>query len=195
MTIAINGWTLLQDENKLRRNGEDIPLQPLCIKALMLFAENAGQVVSRETLIEKVWNGRVVSEDAINNCIKKIRKALKDNPREPELLETIPKKGYRLLPSQNKYAGEKSSVKAVAYAQKKRFIWLASILFITTSLITIASSLNVSMEVIQITSDMSDTEKQAQYNRIVERTKDGGHMIKFDMSTSADDQKAESIMN
>jgi len=182
MAIVINDWILFQDENRLRRGDEDIPLQPLCVRALALFAENSGEVVTREMLIKKVWNGRIVSEDAINNCVKKIRKALNDNPKNPTLLETIPKKGYRLLAKKNQVPESiELSSERTFFFKKRTFKWLASLLVITTSLVTFASTIPVSMEVVTINSDMSDTEKQEQYKRIMERTKNGGHMIKIEI--------------
>ncbi len=179
MAITFNDWTLYEEENKLQHGKQDIPLQPLCVKALSLFAENAGQVVSRETLINKVWNGRIVSEDAINNCVKKIRKALGDNSKNPSILETIPKKGYRLLVN----SAQNQSVKTSIY-KKKPLIWLMSIILLATSLMAISAKYPVSVEVIQISSDMSEAEKQSRYNRIIERTQNGGHLIKFDITTT-----------
>ena len=167
MNITVNDWTLLQEENKLRRGDEVIPLQPLCVKALSLLAQNVGHVVSREALISQVWNNRVVSEDAINNCIRKIRKALNDDPKSPQQLETIPTKGYRLLSKEAaSHENRMETSKKNTSSKKRPFLWLASLLFVGSSLITVASSLPFSMEVIEIRIDMSEAEKQAQYQRI-----------------------------
>ena len=183
MNITLNDWTLIQDENKLQRGNQLIALQPLCVKALALLAENAGQVVSREALISQVWNGRIVSEDAINNCIRKIRKALDDDPKSPQQLETIPKKGYRLLSKPVDLTEEKQSTTTkTSFLRKHPYAWVASLMFLGSSLITLASSLPISMEVIEIRSDMSEAEKQAQYQKIVQRTENGGHMIKFEIA-------------
>lgn len=66
--------------------------------ALLVFlCQNAGQVVTREEIEAKVWQNRVVSYDVVTNAIVKIRKALEDDPKHPRIIETLSKKGYRML--------------------------------------------------------------------------------------------------
>ena len=190
MSITINQWQLISEENRLVRGEEEIVLQPLCIKVLALLARHQGQVLSREILIKQVWSGRVVSEDALNNCIKKIRKALKDDPKAPNVIQTIPKRGYRLIAQTRPTLEPKSEVKpepekelnAGGYSSK--FRWIAAVIFLASSLVTAASQLPFSMEVIKITEDMSEAEKQKQYERIIQQTEQGGHIIKLDIKTT-----------
>ncbi|WP_196140803.1 winged helix-turn-helix domain-containing protein [Aliikangiella sp. G2MR2-5] len=184
MTISINDWTLYQDENRLRRGTETIQLQPLCVKALLLFAENSGHLVSRETLIEKVWNGRVVSEDAINNCIKKIRKALGDNPKTPTQLETIPKKGYRLIENTQSHLANTAEIPPLKKNRSTKIY--ASFLLIACTGVTLTlvlSGFPFSLDVVHISPEMSEQEKQRSYSQILEKTRNGGHLVKLDMTS------------
>ncbi len=64
---------------------------------LVCLAQQAGNVVSREQLEAEVWSGRIVGYDSLSNAIIKLRKAFGDSSRQPEIIETIPKKGYRLI--------------------------------------------------------------------------------------------------
>src|SRR5690606_40402488 len=58
---------------------------------------HAGQTVKKNTLIERVWSGRVVVDDVLSVAISQLRKALKDNARAPTYIKTIPGEGYQFI--------------------------------------------------------------------------------------------------
>ncbi|MCB1034061.1 MAG: winged helix-turn-helix domain-containing protein [Acidobacteria bacterium] len=64
---------------------------------LVLLALSPRLTVPREVLLEKVWNGRLVEEGSVARCIAEIRAVLEDDAREPRFVETIPRRGYRLI--------------------------------------------------------------------------------------------------
>jgi len=64
---------------------------------LVYLIQRAGQVVTRQELEDNLWTGTIVSYEALTVTINKIRRALQDNPHKPEFIETLPKKGYRLI--------------------------------------------------------------------------------------------------
>lgn len=64
---------------------------------LVFLAATAGRVVSKDELIDAVWNGRFISETTLTRAVADLRRALGDNQRSPEYIETIPKRGYRLI--------------------------------------------------------------------------------------------------
>ena len=72
-------------------------VEPLVMDVLFLLAENAGEVVSRDTLIEVVWKGAIVSDDVISRCVYRLRKVLGDTGRQ--IIRTVPKRGYLLTVS------------------------------------------------------------------------------------------------
>ncbi|MCG6936572.1 MAG: winged helix-turn-helix domain-containing tetratricopeptide repeat protein [Gammaproteobacteria bacterium] len=80
-------------------DGKEHKIEPRMMDVLVYLASRAGNVVSREVLEQEVWNGRVVSYDALTGTMRKLRKILQDDARNPRIIETIPKKGYRLLAS------------------------------------------------------------------------------------------------
>lgn len=67
------------------------------MQVLLTLADAGGDVVSRAEIEQAVWPGRVVTDDTVTNAVGKLRKALQDNPRQPKVIETIAKRGYRLL--------------------------------------------------------------------------------------------------
>ena len=64
---------------------------------LLYLAQHPNTVVSREELEREIWADTVVGYDALNNTIAKLRKAFHDDPKNPQVIQTVPKKGYRLI--------------------------------------------------------------------------------------------------
>lgn len=86
------------ETKELRKNDEIIALQPKQSEVLALLLENPDKLVSREEIRDKVWSEQVVEFDqSINFCIKCIRKALKDDPKVPQYIQTVPRRGYRFI--------------------------------------------------------------------------------------------------
>jgi TolB-like protein/DNA-binding winged helix-turn-helix (wHTH) protein/Tfp pilus assembly protein PilF len=85
------------DSGRLLREGKEVRLEPKVMEVLVYLAQHPGQVVSREMLEATVWAGMVVGYEAVSQSINKLRKALQDDPRNPRYIETVSKKGYRLV--------------------------------------------------------------------------------------------------
>jgi TolB-like protein/DNA-binding winged helix-turn-helix (wHTH) protein/Tfp pilus assembly protein PilF len=78
-------------------DGHRVRLEAKVMLVLVYLAEQAGRVVSRAELEENLWPGRIVTEDSATNAIAKLRRVFRDDPRNPRVIETIPKSGYRLI--------------------------------------------------------------------------------------------------
>ena len=74
-------------------------VEPRAMEVLVALACRAGDTVSRDDLIEAVWKHPYVSDEALSRCISMLRHALSDDRSQPRYLETIPKRGYRLIAS------------------------------------------------------------------------------------------------
>jgi len=90
-------WHIDAATNTISGNGKTVKLEPKVMAVLKCLAAHAGEGVTRETLEATVWAGSVVGYDALSNTIIKLRKAFGDKARNPRIIETISKKGYRLL--------------------------------------------------------------------------------------------------
>ena len=78
------------------RTGKTIRrIEPKAMHVLYLLACNAGDTVERAELLRDIWNGRVVVEEALTRIISQLRQALGDS-QQRRLIQTVPKKGYRL---------------------------------------------------------------------------------------------------
>jgi DNA-binding winged helix-turn-helix (wHTH) protein/TolB-like protein/Flp pilus assembly protein TadD len=95
--LRIGDWWADRTTNELCRAGETQRVEPKVMAVLMALAERAGQVVPRDELMATVWPGLVVGDEALTQSIIKLRKALGDSPRTPAYVETISKRGYRLI--------------------------------------------------------------------------------------------------
>src|SRR5579863_1684203 len=83
----------------LRRSGANLKLERIPMELLLLLAGQAGELVTREQIIEKLWGKDVYldTENAINTAIRKIRLALGDDPAQPRFVQTVTGKGYRFI--------------------------------------------------------------------------------------------------
>ena len=74
-----------------------VGLRPKTLEVLLELLRQRGQVVSKDDLLTKVWQGRAVSEYVLTTCISELRTALKDDSRQPCFLKTVHRTGYQLL--------------------------------------------------------------------------------------------------
>ena len=84
---------------ELRRDGVPVALQRIPLELLCLLIDRRGNLVTREEIIERVWGKGVFvdSETSINTAVRKLRRALKDDPEAPRFVVTVPARGYRFV--------------------------------------------------------------------------------------------------
>ena len=72
-------------------------VQPKVMDVLVCLAERPGQVVERDELVDRVWGKTAVTDEVLTRCISELRHALGDSRDHPKYVQTIPKRGYRLV--------------------------------------------------------------------------------------------------
>lgn len=95
--FKLGDWLVRRDLNRISRGGETRHLEPRAIDLLALLAGNARQVVSKDEIVAAVWQGRIIADSALTRVVADARRALDDDARDPRFIETIPKRGYRLI--------------------------------------------------------------------------------------------------
>jgi serine/threonine protein kinase len=97
--VRFGGFELDVRAGGLRQGERTIPLQEQPFQLLLMLIERGGDIATREQIQKKLWpNDTVVDfEHSINTAIKKLRNALDDSAGQPKYIETIARKGYRLL--------------------------------------------------------------------------------------------------
>src|SRR5215471_14232965 len=86
---------------QLRHKGEVVPLEPIPLDLLFFLVEKPGQLLTRDEIYQRIWGKSVFvdSENAINTAIRKVRRALNDDGRDPQLVIRVCGKGYRFTGS------------------------------------------------------------------------------------------------
>lgn len=81
----------------VRKRGSEIVLSALEYRLLLLFAQHAGSLVSRERMRNALWDsaGEYVSDNAINVYIKRLRERIEDDPSDPKIIVTVRGLGYK----------------------------------------------------------------------------------------------------
>ena len=106
---------------ELVREGRAAGVEPKVMQALVALSRHLGHVTSRDELVETCWSGRIVSEDAIQRMIAKLRQAGEQHAGGDFAIETIPRVGYRLV-----LAGAPVSESETASARARpRRTWMA----------------------------------------------------------------------
>jgi len=95
--FLVADWKVDPSTNRLDRAGESVKLEPKVMAVLIYLAGRPDQTVSRKELEASVWTGTVVSYDAVTGAIQKLRKVFDDDRANPRFIETLSKKGYRLI--------------------------------------------------------------------------------------------------
>src|SRR5438094_7202207 len=86
----------LRDE-RLWRGPEGTPLSPKTFAVLCCLVQQAGQLVTKDALLEAVWPETVVSDSVLQVAIRQLRQVLGDQARTPRFIETVYGRGYRFI--------------------------------------------------------------------------------------------------
>ncbi|MEO8452996.1 MAG: winged helix-turn-helix domain-containing protein [Gemmatimonadota bacterium] len=97
MRYVFDAFELDRSKFELRRGGLVVPVEPQVFALLLLLVENAERLVSRDEIIEKVWDGRVISDSALDSRVKSARRALGDDGKTQRLIRTIHGQGFRFV--------------------------------------------------------------------------------------------------
>ena len=94
--VRLDDRVLDLERNCVLRDGEAVKVEPKVMRLIAYLAARAGQVVGRAELVEQVWGGVHVVDEAVLRAVSLARAALGDDARQPRLIETVPAQGYRM---------------------------------------------------------------------------------------------------
>jgi DNA-binding winged helix-turn-helix (wHTH) protein len=84
-------------DRQLVRDGAPVDLNARYFDALVLLVREGGRLVSKDRFLDEVWRGVPVTDEALTQCIKTLRRQLGDDAARPRFIETVPKHGYRFI--------------------------------------------------------------------------------------------------
>ena len=107
--FRVGSWQADSVTGELRYGDEVVRLEARTMRLLVYMAERAGEVVSIEDMLDKVWAGVMVTQDSVYQAIASLRRALNDDSKQPAYIATVPRQGYRLIAGVEFASEEKSA--------------------------------------------------------------------------------------
>jgi TolB-like protein/DNA-binding winged helix-turn-helix (wHTH) protein len=95
--FRVGPWLVRPSLNTISQNGTSNRIEPKVMEVLLCLAEHTGEVVPKEKLLQAVWPDTFVSDDVLKRSVSELRHVFGDDAHESRIIETIPKRGYRLL--------------------------------------------------------------------------------------------------
>ncbi|MDJ0926888.1 MAG: winged helix-turn-helix domain-containing protein [Gammaproteobacteria bacterium] len=121
--FIVGDWLVRPELNRIERAGEQTHIKPKSMAVLIELARAERAVLSRNELMEAVWPGMAVTDDVLTQCVVELRKAFGDEAKSPRYIETIPRRGLRLVADVQldvDRADEKASTHELAAAKSQR---------------------------------------------------------------------------
>ena len=97
MTFVFAGHEVDPKRQELRRDGQVVHVEPQVFDVLLHLIRNRDRIVSKDELLDAVWEGRIVSEAALSSRINAARRAIGDDGADQRLIRTIHKRGFRFV--------------------------------------------------------------------------------------------------
>ena len=96
--ISIHGLTVDTDKGTVTKHGQEVFLSALEYRLLLIFLNHRGQALSRNRLLEEIWDsaGDFVSDNTLTVYIKRLRDKIEADPSQPEIIKTVRGLGYRM---------------------------------------------------------------------------------------------------
>jgi adenylate cyclase len=95
--LRVGTWAVAPRLNNISCKGKTVRLEPKVMEVLLCLAQFPGETLSKEQLFQAAWPNTIVTEDVLKRCIAELRRAFDDDARNPQFIETISKRGYRLI--------------------------------------------------------------------------------------------------
>lgn len=138
MLYQFDEFELDVERFELRRGGEALHVEPQTFDFLLFLIENNDRVVTREEIIDKVWQGRIVSDTTISSCVKAARKTLGDDGEHQSYIKTTRGRGFQFVrnvrksisqPIQNNQSSDYNLTSSV-HKQTLIYVVIAGLIFI-----------------------------------------------------------------
>jgi DNA-binding winged helix-turn-helix (wHTH) protein len=95
--LSFEEFELDEANVRLVRNGEPLALAPTPFRVLCALARQPGALLTKDALLDSVWGHQFVSDSVLKTAISELRMALGDSPRQPRIIETVSRRGYRFI--------------------------------------------------------------------------------------------------
>jgi DNA-binding winged helix-turn-helix (wHTH) protein/tetratricopeptide (TPR) repeat protein len=95
--FKVGDWLVEPKACRVSRGDTVVKLRPQLMDLLVCLARRAGEIVLKDEILEAVWPGQYIAESGLSRCVAELRQSLHDDAHVPRVIETFPKRGYRLI--------------------------------------------------------------------------------------------------
>ena len=95
--FQIGDWLVEPDLDRISRGDERRTIRPRVTELLVALSHRSGELAATQYLVDAVWGTEFVTVNALTQLVAELRRALDDDPKNPRYVETIPRRGYRLI--------------------------------------------------------------------------------------------------
>jgi DNA-binding winged helix-turn-helix (wHTH) protein len=95
--IKFGEFILDSKQARLSSEDKELAIEPKLFELLLLFVNQPNTIITRQDILDNLWPGSLVTDNAINKMVANLRKVLADCAKNPRYIQTIPKRGYRLI--------------------------------------------------------------------------------------------------
>src|SRR6185437_3362098 len=149
--FRLGSWLVKPGLNSVSRNGTSVQLEPKVMGVLVCLAAHAPEPVSKDKLLQTVWPNTFVGEGVLVRSIFELRRVFEDEAKEPRVIQTIAKKGYRLVApvvAANGHSGitegaQSMATRPILAGQRHRGLWAAAVSLAVVALLLVLLALNL----------------------------------------------------
>lgn len=95
--FRVGDWLVQRELNRISKGDKSFQLEPKVMEVLVFLARSPGEVLSRQDFYKAIWPDTYVSNEVLTYSISELRRAFEDNAKNPKIIQTIPRRGYRLI--------------------------------------------------------------------------------------------------
>jgi adenylate cyclase len=95
--FRVANWLIEPDLNRVTDRDKTVSVEPKVMDVLVCLAAQPGEVIPKDKIMSTVWPGTFVGDEVLTYSVSELRKALGDDAKNPRFIQTIPRKGYRLI--------------------------------------------------------------------------------------------------
>jgi DNA-binding winged helix-turn-helix (wHTH) protein/TolB-like protein len=143
--FRLGEWLICPKLNTVQSDGGAVRLEHKFMRVLVCLAGRPGEVISKDELIRTVWTDTFVTDDVLTRAVSELRRILRDDAKQPHIIETVSKNGYRLIAlvqhTQESSSAAGREVRANLFAGRRRKVLAA----ITVGLVAIAITVAVAL--------------------------------------------------